>query len=127
MQLAFQGDAGRWVCLAQADDEAQQVVFYSLCPFSMPDDRYGAIAEFILRVNDGLVIGNFELDMDQGDIRYKTSLDTEGDRLTSELMERLVYANVQTMDTYLPGIIAVLSGDCSPVEAIAQSDLCLYL
>ncbi|MEM9214881.1 MAG: YbjN domain-containing protein [Cyanobacteria bacterium P01_F01_bin.150] len=119
-QLAFQGDAGRWTCLAQTDDTAHQVVFYSLCPISVPDDRYGSIAEFILRVNDSLLIGNFELDIDQGDIRYKTSLDTEGDRLTSTLMQRLVYANVHTMDTYLPGIIAVLAGDCSPVEAIAS-------
>ena len=119
LQLAFQGDSGRWTCLAQADDEAQQVVFYSLCPVSVADEHYGAIAELILRVNDRLIIGNFELDIDQGDIRYKTSLDTEGDRLTPALMRRLVYANVHTMDTYLPGIIAVLAGDCSPVAAIA--------
>ena len=119
LQLAFQGDAGRWTCLAQTDDEAQQVVFYSLCPISVVDEHYGAIAELILRVNEGLIIGNFEFDVDQGDIRYKTSLDTEGDRLTPALMRRLVYANVHTMDTYLPGIIAVLSGNCSPVEAIA--------
>ncbi|MEO1125071.1 MAG: YbjN domain-containing protein [Cyanobacteria bacterium J06639_16] len=120
LQLAFQGSAGRWTCLAQCNNDAAQVVFYSLCPITVPEANYGAIAELLMRANDGLIIGNFELDFAQGEIRYKTSLDVEGDRLTPALMRCLVYANVQTLDTYLPSIMAVLEGQCSPTEAIAR-------
>lgn len=119
LQLAFQGDAGRWTCLAQSHDEAEQVVFYSICPITAPEASYGAISELLMWANDGMVIGNFELDFSRGEIRYKTSLDVEGDRLTPALMRRLVYPNVQTLDTYLPGILAVLEGRCTPAEAIA--------
>lgn len=118
LQLAFQGDAGRWTCLAQSDDDAQQAVFYSLCPISVPGELYGEIAELLMRANDGLVIGNFELSFSTGEIRYKTSLDVEGDRLTPALVRQLVYINVQTLDIYLPGILAVLEGSRSPAEAI---------
>lgn len=120
LQLAFQGSAGRWTCLAQCNDADAQVVFYSLCPIIVPEANFGVIAELLMRANDGLIIGNFELDFTRGEIRYKTSLDVEGDRLTPALMRRLVYANVQTLDTYLPSIMAVLEGQCSPTEAIAQ-------
>jgi hypothetical protein len=120
LQLAFQGDAGRWTCLAQCDDAAEQIVFYSICPVTAPADRRGAIAEFLTRANDGLIIGNFELTYDTGEIRYKTSLDVEGDRLTPALMQRLVYANVQTLDTYLPGILAVLEEQQAPAAAITR-------
>ena len=120
LQLAFQGDSGRWMCLAQSDDDAAQVAFYSICPIPVPEANYSAISELLMRANDGLVIGNFELDFATGEIRYKTSLDVEGDRLTSALMRQLVYINVQTLDTYLPGILAVLEGRCLPTEAIAQ-------
>ena len=73
-----------------------------------PGERMAAVAEFITRANYGLIIGNFELDFSDGEIRYKTSLDVEGDRLSQALIKQLVYTNVLTMDQYLPGILAVL-------------------
>lgn len=118
LQLAFQGDVGRWTCLAQCDDADAQVVFYSICPLIVSPEYYGKVAEFLMRANDGLIVGNFELNYETGEIRYKTSLDVEGDRLTPALMENLVYVNVQTLDTYLPGIMAVLENRYSPAEAI---------
>jgi hypothetical protein len=57
-----------------------------------------------------MTIGNFELDYTDGEIRYKTSIDVTGDRLTAALIQRLVYINVTMMDEYLPGIQAVLAG-----------------
>ena len=44
----------------------------------------------------------------------------EGDTLSSALIKALVYTNVIMMDEYLPGILAVVSGELSPVEAIAK-------
>lgn len=65
-----------------------------------------------------MVLGNFELDFSDGEIRYKTSIDVEGDRLTPALVQNLVYTNVMMMDQYLPGITAVLEQGLSPAEAI---------
>lgn len=67
-----------------------------------------------------MVIGNFEMDLDDGEIRYKTSIDIDGDELTPDIIKRLVYANVTMMDEYLPGIIGVIEKDVSPVDAIAK-------
>ncbi len=36
------------------------------------------------------------------------------------LVRQLVYANVMIMDQYLPGIMAVIYGNVSPIEAVAQ-------
>jgi len=67
-----------------------------------------------------MIIGNFELDFVDGEIRYKTSIDVQGDFLSFELIKQLVYANVMMMDEYLPGIMSVIDGDVSPLDAIAQ-------
>lgn len=120
LQLAFQGDRGRWACLAHCNDPASQIVFYSLCPIQVPADRFTDMTKLLMRANDGLIIGNFELNFETGEIRYKTSLDVEGDRLSVALVKTLVYTNVQTLDTYLPGIISLLEKRCTPVEAIEQ-------
>jgi hypothetical protein len=74
--------------------------------------------KFLIRANYGMMIGNFEMDFTDGEIRYKTSIDVEGDKLSSALIKRLVYANVMMMDEYLPGIVSVTEGDMEPKDAI---------
>jgi hypothetical protein len=120
LRVPFKGEHGQWMCYAQAREEQQQFVFYSVCPTSVPDDKRVAMAEFVARANYGLIIGNFEMDFRDGELRYKTSIDVEGDELTSPLVRSLVYANVAMMDQYLPGILAVLYGGTTPEDAIAQ-------
>ncbi len=43
--------------------------------------------------NSDMIIGNFELDFHHGEIRYKRSIDVEGDRLSFACINNLVYAN----------------------------------
>lgn len=120
LYTAIQGKNGEWNCFAQVRDDQAQFAFYSICPVPAPEDKRLAIAEFITRANSGMILGNFELDFDDGEIRYKTSIDVTDDFLSQALIKQLVYANVSMMDEYLPGIQAVIGGDASPVEAIRK-------
>jgi hypothetical protein len=83
------------------------------------------VAEFITRTNYGLRIGNFEMDFQDGEVRYKSSLDFEGSTLTPEWIQHAVYPAVQTMDRYLPALMKVIDGSLSPLEAVEEieSDL----
>lgn len=118
LNVDFSGKYGTWTCYAQARELQQQFVFYSVCPVKAPEDRRHAIAEFITRANYGLILGNFELDYGDGEIRYKTSVDVEGSTLTHAMIRQMVYANVLIMDRYLPGIMNVIYGSQSPADAI---------
>ncbi len=117
LQMMCQGENGQWLCYARANEAPAQFAFYSICPAAAPADRRLAIAEFITRANSGMVIGNFELNFDNGEILYKTSIDVEGDRLTPSLIKQMVYTNISLMDKYLPGIQAVINGEI-PTDAI---------
>jgi hypothetical protein len=120
VRMAFQGDNGKWTCYAKAREQQEQFVFYSVGPVNAPENKRLAIAEFLTRANSGMIIGNFELDFADGEIRYKTSIDVQGDFLSFELIKQLVYANVTMMDEYLPGIMSIIYGNASPEDAIAQ-------
>ncbi|NES73010.1 MAG: YbjN domain-containing protein, partial [Okeania sp. SIO2D1] len=120
LRMLFQGQNGKWTCYARTRVEQSQFVFYSICPVKVPKPKRRAVGEFISRANYGMIIGNFELDFVEGEIRYKTSTDVEGLTLTLALIKRLVYTNVMMMDEYLPGITSVIKGEASPEEAIAQ-------
>ena len=120
LRTGFKGENGEWTCYARAREEMEQFVFYSVCPTNVPPERRPAMAEFLTRANYGLIIGNFEMDLTDGEVRYKTGIDVEGDRLSAALVKNLVYANVLTMDQYLPGIMRLIYADVSPAEAIVQ-------
>lgn len=120
LAMGFSGKNGNFQCFAQAREEQQQTVFYSVCSINAPDTRRAATAEFITRANYGLIIGNFELDYDDGEVRFKTSIDVEGDSLSENLMRHIVYANVLTMDRYLPGLMKVFYGNDEPEDVIRE-------
>lgn len=117
--FAVQGDAGEWACFVRCDEEKQVVAFYSLCPLVADPSRRAAVHEYLTRANWGLAVGNFELDLDDGEIRVRTSIDVEGTKPSAALFKRLLYANVAVMDLFLPGIAMVLQG--KPVEEALAS------
>jgi hypothetical protein len=126
LSMTVQGDNGQWACIAQADEERRLFLFYSAAPVDVPAEKRLAVAEFITRANYNTLVGNFELDFEDGDLRYKTSCSVEGgdasawaNGLLMAQIARLVSINVFMMDQYLPGLTAVLTGE-APRDAIAH-------
>jgi hypothetical protein len=100
---------GTWKFYAQVVPEHDAILFYSICPLRVPEDARQEAANFLARANYGLATGNFELDFDDGEIRYKTALLVDGE-LSPAAVRRAVRANGIAMETYLPGIGAVITG-----------------
>jgi hypothetical protein len=111
------GPLGSWTFYAQIVEEQELIVFYSVCPLTVPESRRVEVADFLTRANYGLALGNFELDFEDGEIRYKTVLEVEDGRISPAIVKRLVKANGLAMETYLPGIGAVVTGT-PPVPAL---------
>ncbi|MGQ4649280.1 YbjN domain-containing protein [Lyngbya aestuarii] len=120
LSMGFEGENGQWICYAKTREQEEQFVFYSVTPFQVAENKRQNVAEFLTRVNYGLIIGNFELNFDNGEVRYKTSINIEENGLNSQLIDQLVYANIVTMDKYLPRLMSVIYADVTPSEAISQ-------
>ncbi len=118
LSMAFTGNNGNLQCYAQAREDQEQFVFYSVCPVRAPEPKRPAIAEFITRANYGMIIGNFEMDYSDGEIRYKSSIDVEGVAFDKALIKQMVYANVIIMDRYMPGIMRVIYSNGEPAAEI---------
>ena len=118
LKTGYQGEHGSWTCYAQTREDDQQFLFYAICPIKAPDKKRAAVAEFITRANYGMVIGNFEMDYEDGEVRFKCSIDLEGSDLTEPLVRSAVYWAVMMMDKYLPGLLKVIGGTTAPADAI---------
>jgi hypothetical protein len=120
LRFNFKGRSGRLLCYADVEESKGWLIFYSYLPVNAPAERMTAMAEFVTRANRGMRIGNFELDFEDGEIRYKTSIDIEGGELASKMIHNLLQANLSTMDRYFSGIMEVIYTEKSPKELIQK-------
>lgn len=120
LRLVYAGsNGGEWVCYAQAYEDEQVFVFYSVLPTQVEASRRMLIAELLTRINFGLKLGNFELDLADGEVRYKTSVMLENAAWENAVIRPVVFYNLSMMDRYWPALQALLNNTSSPQEALA--------
>ena len=87
-------------------------------PFMM-----SSLLEFICRANYGLRNGNFEVDMRDGEIRYKVFVDCDGGILPSrEIVRSSIIIPAMMFERYLPGLLDVIIKGTNAAEAIEQCE-----
>jgi hypothetical protein len=118
--MSYSGKNGDLRCYAIVRVDLEEFLFYAVAPVKVPEEVRMAVSEYLTRANYGLRIGNFELDFSDGEVRYKSSIDFEGQVLTSDLIRNSIYPAVHTMDRYLPGLLRVSFGGATPHEAIEE-------
>jgi len=122
LRMSVHGEEHSWFLVADTDETAGVVLVYSIAPTCIDVTQRTRVAEFVVRANHGLMIGNLELSFATGDVRYKTSIavDRRTD-LRSSVMDRLVNTNLRTFERYLPGIAAVAQG-ADPEAAVDRCE-----
>jgi hypothetical protein len=100
--MTVEGEHSSWSCIAQVFEEENLFIFYSACPFDVPEEKREELLRLLNDINYNLVYGNFEMDSINGHIRFRTSIDITGHSLGAFLIQQIIYRNVNTMDTYLP-------------------------
>ncbi len=111
--------------LAQVLPAEYRFVFYIDFKEKVTSEARRDVAEFIARVNYGMIVGNFELDFEDGTVRFKTSIDYEGDELTEALVRNMVLAASGGTKPFGTELINVMRKSKSPVEAVADAEAAL--
>jgi hypothetical protein len=122
LRLGFAGKNANFMCYAEAHEEIETLVFYSVYPLKVPENKRMATADYLTRANYGLFVGNFELDFRDGEVRFKTSVDVE-DAEVAPLIRRIVYTNVVMADKYFHGLMQVIYSEIEPKTAIEQAEM----
>ncbi len=91
-------------------------------PTKAPEGRRKEVADFVTRANYGMNIGNFEMDMEDGEIRFKVSVDVESGVLSNVMVRNVMMAGFGTVDRYFPGLMSVIYGNAIPSVAVRESE-----
>ncbi len=98
---------------------------YMIAPISADPENLGEVLRFTAQANYGLASGNFEVDVDDGEIRYKSYVDCDGlETLPKELFDDGISACWAMMERYGNGFAALAMGfsDADTEIKKAESD-----
>lgn len=82
-----------WGCLLRFFEKEQMFAVYSIFPFNVPESHRSELLAVLTYMNYDLVLGNLELDVQDGELRFKTSLDLEVTGLTEYILAYLLQSN----------------------------------
>jgi hypothetical protein len=120
LEMGVAGETGNFRLVAVVDTERNVVRFLTFLEGKVPEPRRREVMEFLTRANYGLLVGNFEMDLADGEVRFKASVEVEDADLSYGQYQSLVYTSVSIMDRYFPGMQRVIQGSADPAAAVAD-------
>ena len=100
------------------DPDQRLVLVYVTAPVKVVPEQRLAVVEYTTRANWAVVVGNFEMDLADGEIRYKGCLEYADGDVTASMLARLIHRCAGTMDQYFRGLMRILYGNVDAVAAI---------
>lgn len=102
-----------------------EYIVYAVSPLGADEEdekMMAAMAEFVCRANYGLKNGNFEIDMSDGEIRFKCFVDCEGTIPTAEMIRNSIHCPAAMFEQYGDGIVGIIFGTMSAKEAVSKCE-----
>jgi hypothetical protein len=85
-----------------------------------PAHRRVAVAEALSRINTALGLGNFELDFDDGDIRFRVACDVEDGLLSEKMASNMLSCTMYCMERFHGALMRVMFADVEPAAALVD-------
>lgn len=107
------------------DIKEDEYLVYAISPLGADEEdakMMANMAEFICRANYGLKMGNFELDFDDGEVRFKVHVLCKGVTPTAEMIKRSIYCPATMFDHYGSGIVDIIFNDTSGKAAVEKCE-----
>lgn len=108
IRLSFNSNScGSWTTLIQLDAVKELLVLYAVFPKAVPPVKRQRISLMLMNENYDRSIGSFEMDQEDGELRYRTNLSLSAG-WNEEAFQQLLGDQLQVMECYLPAITPFL-------------------
>jgi hypothetical protein len=85
-----------------------------------------SVAELLTRANYAMLLGKFEMDMEDGELRFHLSQVIEEGRLEVSTVEKLFLTCLHTLDRYFPALMQHIHAGYTPGDAIFHAELDIH-
>jgi hypothetical protein len=105
----------RFYAIIEEKFSAKKIGFLFIIPVVVPKEKREIVGEYLHRINYVIDYGNFELNFETGEVRYRTSLEVTESELNHDLLYYLTTNHIGLND-YLSQIEAVIEGKFDPED-----------
>lgn len=116
----LRGEVASYRIVARVEAELDLFQVFGYSPMRVPEGCRPAIAEAVARANYGLRLGKFELDLDDGELRFQVVQILTGESVGEEVIDRMIGTTLNMLDMYLPAFLSVIYANELPKDAVGR-------
>ena len=106
--------------LVRFQPEKDLISLFIYYPFEVPENRRLEVAEVVTRMNYGLSFGWCEMDLKDGETRFRSFLAVDDAPFYPNQFKTILNTGFSTTDKYYPAFMGVLFGGKTPQAAIEE-------
>jgi hypothetical protein len=103
-------------CIVDINEDNSSFLFITFNGTTCPQDKRIKLAELLTRLNNNLRYGNFEMGMESGEIKFRTSLNFEAIELNDKIIDNIILKNIYIHDFSFPFLSKFLFGNMTMDE-----------
>lgn len=111
--------------LFRVQEHNNLLAVYGILPFLIPESHQSAAMLLITQINYDMLIGNLEMDINDGEIRYKNAIDVEAVGMDESTIDHLLQS-VIAMTTVTYEIFSELVNNQNPATELQELLMALY-
>ena len=115
-------DLFEYRCYVEVYEDRPGIMVFHYAPFKVPQVKRSAVTEVLVRVNYALANGAIDMDMQDGEIRYKAGVDVRDGVISARMINDMVDSGTSVLNQYLPAIAAVIYAGLTPEQALHRAD-----
>jgi hypothetical protein len=95
-------------------------MIYSISPVRVPKEKRAEVAVYLTGCNYNLIYGNFEMDLNDGEVRCKNTLSCRESLPSIKRIEEMINLTVMLMDSYGDGLLDVIYTGRNPLQVLQE-------
>lgn len=118
IQSGMVGDDLPMPFIVRFDTERELVIFNSQIPFAVPEDKRDSVAIALSVINNSIVDGGFELDVENGAVLFRLVVSYKDAVLSPQVFTYMLGVSISTVDEYNDKLLFIVSRDMSVNEIV---------
>ena len=114
--FALNGKNGVFHCVLKIFEEDSFISFITYMGVNCPDNKRYEMAELLTHINSNLLYGNFEMNLYDGEIKFRTGAYYEGVELNSKFIDNIIMKNIYAIDVSSVELSKFIYGNVSIPE-----------
>jgi len=122
LRTGVQGKNARFRIVLGVRGDGPTFLCFALYDFTVPRSLRAGCADLVNQINYTSLLGCFEMDQDDGELRFRLTYPLDEAEITDAQLERTLVVAAMMADRYYPAFMSLIHAALPPSEALQSID-----